>query len=73
MVSGPIGQPLRTLTDDELRKMATRAAMNVVYSLDNILGELTYREQRRLAKWVAWLIAGTLGVNLLGVVLIAVL
>ena len=73
MVQGPIGQPLSMLTDDQLRNMATNAARNVVYSLDNILGELTYREQRRLARWVAWLIAGTLGVNLLSVVLNAVL
>ena len=74
MVRSPDNKPLSTLTDDKLREMAASAAKHYVdYSVKDILSALTYREQLRLARWVAWLIAGTLGVNLLGVVLNAVL
>ena len=73
MVRSPDHQPLYMLTDQELRTLAIHAAKNRIYSLDQILAELTYREQRRLSRWVVWLIAGTLVANLLGIALRVVL
>ena len=67
MVRSPDNKPLSTLTDDKLREMAASAAKHYVdYSVKDILSALTYREQRRLARWVAWLIAGTLVTNIIG-------
>ena len=73
MVHSPDNKPLRELTEGQLRQMAAQAARNVDYSANDVTVELTYREQRRLSKWVAILIGGTLIANVVAIVLNAVL
>ena len=74
MISELSGRLLRRLTGKELQNMADVAAKNnVTYTLTNIIAEMTYREQRRLGTWVAWLIAGALAANILGIISNAVL
>ena len=58
MVYSPGRRPLRMLTVNELQGMLTSASENVQYSVNDILGELTYREQRRLNRLVALLMEG---------------
>lgn len=73
MVYSPNRQPLRELTDRRLQEMAILQAKKVIYALGDIIAEQTYRDQRRLAKWVAMLIGGTLIANVVAIVLKAIM
>ena len=73
MVYSPNRKPLRELTEGQLREMATQLAKTVDYNFNDVIGELTYREQRRISKWVAVFIAGTLAAHIVGIVLKVVL
>ena len=69
MTQTPVRKPLHLRTNRELRDMAIGAAENVIYSLADISGEMRYREQRRIAKWVAVLVTGTLATNVIAIIL----
>ena len=73
MVYSPNRKPLPELTEGQLREMATQLAKTVDYNFNDVIGELTYREQRRISKWVAVFIAGTLAAHIVGIVLKVVL
>ena len=66
-------RPLHLVTDNQLKGMATSAAKNVLYSLGDLSEEMRYREQRRIARWVAWLVGGTLLINVIGIVVNVIL
>ena len=59
MAMSPGKRPLGELTGKELAAMA-RQATEYQTSTQEIRAEQIYREQRRLARWVAILIGGTL-------------
>ncbi len=73
MAPSPRRKSIREMTEGELREMADNLAQRVQWSFGDVIGELTYREQRRLARWVAVFIAGSLAANIAAIVLNAVL
>ena len=63
---------LQLMTDSEVKDMAIRLSIaknsGIAYNSKDVSEELRYREQKRIAKWVAWLVGGTLLINVVGIV-----
>lgn len=50
MIPSPGDRPLSALTDEELQRMATSlAGGNIQFSLENVMDEMRFREQNRIA------------------------
>lgn len=64
-------QHWRNETDKELEEGLLRGERNHDVCDTYIIEELRYRQQKRLATWVAWLVGGTLFINLIGIAVTA--